>query len=105
MVKQWCDAGEVNLAGKTLQRVDSYVYLRRELNTDGASASLNGFQETRRDHWDDHRHDGPTRSQSISNNEICHTGCKSPGIVGYGGVVVPAEETVSREGSSKYQSK
>ncbi|EYB81048.1 hypothetical protein Y032_0394g639 [Ancylostoma ceylanicum] len=32
MVNQWCDAGEVNLAGKTLQRVDSYVYLGRELN-------------------------------------------------------------------------
>ncbi|KIH46254.1 hypothetical protein ANCDUO_23695 [Ancylostoma duodenale] len=32
MVNQWCDAGEVNLAGSTLQRVDSYVYFGQELN-------------------------------------------------------------------------
>ncbi|EYB83495.1 hypothetical protein Y032_0334g2837 [Ancylostoma ceylanicum] len=32
MVNQWCQAGEVNLAGKPFQRVDSYVYLGRELN-------------------------------------------------------------------------
>ncbi|EPB78510.1 hypothetical protein ANCCEY_02351 [Ancylostoma ceylanicum] len=31
MVNKWCDAEKVNLAGKTLQQVDSYVYLGREL--------------------------------------------------------------------------
>ncbi|EYB82200.1 hypothetical protein Y032_0364g3547 [Ancylostoma ceylanicum] len=66
--------------------------------TAGASVSSNGSQETGRDHWDNHRHDGPTRLQSISDNEVWRTGCKPPGIVLYGGVVVPAEKTASREG-------
>ncbi|WKX96006.1 hypothetical protein Q1695_012455 [Nippostrongylus brasiliensis] len=32
MVNQWCDMGLVKLNGVALQRVDSYVYLGRELN-------------------------------------------------------------------------
>ncbi|XGW22067.1 hypothetical protein V3C99_004770 [Haemonchus contortus] len=32
MVNQWCDTGTVSLDGKALQRVESYVYLGRELN-------------------------------------------------------------------------
>ncbi|WKX90427.1 hypothetical protein Q1695_009352 [Nippostrongylus brasiliensis] len=32
MVNQWCDTGLVKLNGVALQRVDSYVYLGRELN-------------------------------------------------------------------------
>ncbi|KAK6035531.1 hypothetical protein COOONC_26964 [Cooperia oncophora] len=32
MVNHWCDAGTVKLAGVALERVDSYVYLGRELN-------------------------------------------------------------------------
>ncbi|XGW21982.1 hypothetical protein V3C99_004721, partial [Haemonchus contortus] len=32
MVNQWCDTGTVRLDGKALQRVESYVYLGRELN-------------------------------------------------------------------------
>ncbi|WKX88155.1 hypothetical protein Q1695_008070 [Nippostrongylus brasiliensis] len=32
MVNQWCDTGLVKLNGVILQRVDSYVYLGRELN-------------------------------------------------------------------------
>ncbi|EYC10504.1 hypothetical protein Y032_0055g2591 [Ancylostoma ceylanicum] len=41
---------------------------------------------------------GPTRLQNISDSEVCHTGCKSPGIVRYGGGVVHAENTASRKG-------
>uniref|UniRef100_A0A7I4Y7G6 Reverse transcriptase domain-containing protein n=1 Tax=Haemonchus contortus TaxID=6289 RepID=A0A7I4Y7G6_HAECO len=32
MVNQWCDTGTVRLDGKAQQRVESYVYLGRELN-------------------------------------------------------------------------
>ncbi|PIO66534.1 hypothetical protein TELCIR_11751 [Teladorsagia circumcincta] len=32
MVNQWSDTGEIKLAGKALQRVESYIYLGRELN-------------------------------------------------------------------------
>ncbi|PIO59295.1 hypothetical protein TELCIR_19245 [Teladorsagia circumcincta] len=32
MVNQWCDAGTIKLAGKSLERVESYVYLGREVN-------------------------------------------------------------------------
>ncbi|EPB76383.1 hypothetical protein ANCCEY_04544 [Ancylostoma ceylanicum] len=43
--------------------------------TEGVSASPNSSQETRRDQWDDHRHDVPTRLRNVSDNEVCHTGC------------------------------
>ncbi|EYC12684.1 hypothetical protein Y032_0046g1361 [Ancylostoma ceylanicum] len=32
MANQWCDDGEVQLDGITLKKVDSYVYLGREVN-------------------------------------------------------------------------
>nr|CDJ86538.1 RNA-directed DNA polymerase (reverse transcriptase) domain containing protein [Haemonchus contortus] len=32
MINKWCDTGTVGLEGKALQRVESYVYLGRELN-------------------------------------------------------------------------
>ncbi|EYB92640.1 hypothetical protein Y032_0191g1292 [Ancylostoma ceylanicum] len=65
--------------------------------TGGVSASPNGSQETRRDHWDEHRHDGLTRLRNISDNEVCHVGRKSPGVPRHGGVVVSAEEIPSRK--------
>ncbi|XGW09544.1 hypothetical protein V3C99_011656, partial [Haemonchus contortus] len=31
MVDKWCDTGTLKLEGKTLQRVESYVHIGREL--------------------------------------------------------------------------
>ncbi|EYB88143.1 hypothetical protein Y032_0252g242 [Ancylostoma ceylanicum] len=64
--------------------------------TDGASASPNGSQETRREHWAD-------SFTKYFRQDLCHIRCKSPGIVRYGGVVVPAKKTANRKGPSKYQ--
>uniref|UniRef100_A0A7I4YM96 Reverse transcriptase domain-containing protein n=1 Tax=Haemonchus contortus TaxID=6289 RepID=A0A7I4YM96_HAECO len=42
MVNKWCDTGTVRLEGKALQRVESYVYLGRELNmTNNIAPELN----------------------------------------------------------------